>query len=191
MCSLAEALHYTTQVCSCCVLPILASGLIVLPVLAVRQLSPRFSLPSVTMSSSESKPDPHVEPGKSAFDASGSTTATDGQHASYTEIAAGAASSAAGTATNAAVGVKDTMFSMFGGGAKKEAKSDDVPQEEDRSGSAKAVKQKEKEESREGEGDEEGVGHNFTSRLAASKAASSNLARKRHVLALQSSPIPS
>lgn len=142
------------------------------------------------MSSSDSKPDPHDEPGKSAFDASGSTTTTDGQHASYTELAAGAASSAAGTATNAAVGVKDTMFSMFGGGAKKEAKSGDVPHEEDRSGSAKAVKEKEKEESREGEGDEEGVGHLSTSRLAGLKATSSTLACKRHVPAPQSSPIP-
>ena len=79
------------------------------------------------------------------------------------------------------------MFSMFGGGAKKEAKSDDVPQEEDRSGSAKAVKEKEKEEAREGEGDEEGVGHTSTARLAALKATTSYPARTRHVSAVQSS----
>ena len=65
------------------------------------------------------------------------------QPATYTEMASNAASSA-GTA---AAGVKDSVFSMFGGGAKKEKKEDGEGQGEveDRSGSSKAVKEKEKE----------------------------------------------
>ena len=58
---------------------------------------------------------------------------------SYTDMATSAATSAATTASAAAVGVKDNVFSMFGGGAKKERKEEiDVP--EDRSGSSKAKK---------------------------------------------------
>ena len=51
------------------------------------------------------------------------------------------ASSAATTATNAALGVKDNVFSMFGGGAKKEKKEEVADDPEDRSGSAKAQKE--------------------------------------------------
>ena len=58
---------------------------------------------------------------------------------SYTEMVTSAATSAATTATTAAAGVKDNVFSMFGGGAKKEKKEE--PEEpEDRSGSSKAKK---------------------------------------------------
>ena len=66
---------------------------------------------------------------------------------SYTGLASSAAGNAAETATNAAAGVKDTMFSMFGGGSKKEAPDDATKgeEEQDRSGSAKVFKEKEKE----------------------------------------------
>ena len=70
------------------------------------------------------------------------------QSTSYAGMATSAAGTAAETATNAAAGVKDTMFSMFGGGAKKEVK-DEQADEEDRSGSAKAIKEKEKEKEKE------------------------------------------
>lgn len=54
----------------------------------------------------------------------------------------GLASSAATTATTAALGMKDNVFSMFGGGAKKEKKeATDEPGEA--SGSAKAQKESE------------------------------------------------
>ena len=59
--------------------------------------------------------------------------------ASYTEIATSAATSAATTASAAAAGVKDNVFSMFGGGTKKE-KKEEPEESEDRSGSSKAKK---------------------------------------------------
>lgn len=68
-------------------------------------------------------------------------SATSTQPVTYTEMASNAASSAG----NAAAGVKDSMFSMFGGGAKKEKKEDEVEGEEDRSGSSKAKKDAEAE----------------------------------------------
>ena len=74
-----------------------------------------------------------------------STTNT--QPPTYTEMASNAASSA-GTA---AAGVKDSMFSMFGGGAKKEKKEDKAEGEEDRSGSSKAKKDAETEKAAEHE----------------------------------------
>ncbi|KAK3680116.1 Ran GTPase binding protein Sbp1 [Recurvomyces mirabilis] len=56
-------------------------------------------------------------------------------------------------ATDAASAVKDNVFSMFGGGAKKDTKPDTTADEEnDRSGSAKAQAEKAK----AAEGDEEG-----------------------------------
>jgi len=71
------------------------------------------------------------------------TSTTDGKQ-TYTEMA----SSAAGSATAAAAGVKDSVFSMFGGGAAKEKKvepEDDAAKDEP-SGSAKATKDKEAED---------------------------------------------
>lgn len=62
----------------------------------------------------------------------------------YTEMV----SSAAGNATAAATGVKDSVFSMFGGGEKKEkklAEEDDAAKNEP-SGSSKAAKEKEDED---------------------------------------------
>ncbi|KAK3069667.1 Ran GTPase binding protein Sbp1 [Teratosphaeriaceae sp. CCFEE 6253] len=49
-------------------------------------------------------------------------------------------------ATEAATSMKDNVFSMFGGGAKKEVKKDDAADENDRSGSAKAQADKAKAE---------------------------------------------
>ena len=64
---------------------------------------------------------------------------------SYTSLATSAAGAAAESATNAATGVKDTMFSMFGGGAKKDTGEANAKDDEpDRSGSTKAIKEKEK-----------------------------------------------
>ena len=66
-------------------------------------------------------------------------TATAPAATSYTEMA----SNAAGSATIAAAGVKDSVFSMFGGGAKKEKKEEPEGEVEDRSGSSKAKKDSE------------------------------------------------
>lgn len=46
-------------------------------------------------------------------------------------------------ASEAATAAKENVFSMFGGGPKKEAKQDDADAENDRSGSSKAQKDKE------------------------------------------------
>lgn len=56
-------------------------------------------------------------------------------------------------ASDAATAVKDNVFSMFGGGAKKETKTEDADEENDRSGSAKAQADKAKAEG--GEEDQE------------------------------------
>ena len=96
----------------------------------------------------ESKPDVATE-------ASSTTKAEEpAKDASYTEMASLAASNAAGSATTAAAGVKDSVFSMFGGGAKKEKKEEPDVETEDRSGSSKAKKDA---EAAEAEGAEEGV----------------------------------
>ena len=87
--------------------------------------------------------EPTTKTEKSASDGAGASASTEGQQTTYTGMAASAAGTAAETATNAAVGVKDTMFSMFGGGGKKEEKKETDEGEVDRSGSAKAVKEKE------------------------------------------------
>lgn len=97
----------------------------------------------------ETKPDPSAEPktttGTGATETAATPIATQedpaakSEQTSYTEMASAATSSA----TSAAVGVKDSVFSMFGGGAKKEKKEDDEVQ--DRSGSSKAKKEAEQE----------------------------------------------
>ena len=71
------------------------------------------------------------------------SSATDGKQ-SYSDMA----SNAAGSATAAAVGVKDSVFSMFGGGGVKEKKVEQPHdnEQDERSGSAKATKEKEAEE---------------------------------------------
>ena len=98
----------------------------------------------------EQASDSKSEPDKATLKQSGPAASTDGQQTTYTGMATSAAGAAAESATNAAVGVKDTMFSMFGGGAKKEKKEVEEG-EVDRSGSAKAAKEKEKEKERERE----------------------------------------
>ena len=109
-----------------------------------------------------------AEPDHGATDAPGVKEGTDGSSTqSYTALASSAAGTAAETATNAATGVKDTMFSMFGGGAKKEASDGAAKDEEqDRSGSAKALKEKEKEKiqetSRDDHDEHEGVSQSAT-----------------------------
>ncbi|KAL8793947.1 MAG: hypothetical protein Q9195_003460 [Heterodermia aff. obscurata] len=97
----------------------------------------------------ETKPDTSAEPktmtDTKATEIAATPTATQEESTtksgqpSYTEMATAATSSA----TSAAVGVKDSVFSMFGGGAKKEKKEDDEAQ--DRSGSSKAQKEAEQE----------------------------------------------
>ncbi|EXJ75135.1 uncharacterized protein A1O5_01831 [Cladophialophora psammophila CBS 110553] len=77
----------------------------------------------------------------------------------YTETAAKAASTAASTASAAATGVKDSVFSMFGGGAKKERKvEEDDNAKDEPSGSSKAQK---KEDEDEEKADEEEVDVEF------------------------------
>jgi len=77
--------------------------------------------------------------------------------ATYTEAAANVASSAAETvtgtvgavassATGAAANMKDSVFSMFGGGQKKEKKEEEVEPVGEKSGSSKARKEAEDEE---------------------------------------------
>ena len=71
------------------------------------------------------------------------TTSSEGnpankEQSTYTGTATSAAANAATTASNAAAGVKDSVFSMFGGGAKKDKVEEDEAQ--DRSGSSKAQK---------------------------------------------------
>ena len=75
----------------------------------------------------------------------GADAPKEGESATYTTMASTAAGNTAESASNAAVGMKDAVFSMFGGGVKKE-KREEEGEEEDRSGSAKAVKAKEAEE---------------------------------------------
>ncbi|TVY67530.1 Ran-specific GTPase-activating protein [Lachnellula suecica] len=78
---------------------------------------------------------------------------TDAPAATLTEQATSAASTAATTVSNAASGVADNVFSMFGGGAKKE-KADEEEDRGDNSGSAKALKDKAAEENPEDEAPE-------------------------------------
>ena len=105
---------------------------------------------SVIMSTAEeTKPDASAEPETTKDTNATETAATPSatqenpavksEQPSYTEMATAATTSA----TSAAVGVKDSVFSMFGGGAKKEKKEDDEAQ--DRSGSSKAQKEAEQE----------------------------------------------
>ena len=86
---------------------------------------------------------PAEEETKLATNPIGTGSSTDEKPATYTDMASNAATAAATTATAAATGVKDSVFSMFGGGAKKETPVQDDDAANDRSGSAKAMKEKE------------------------------------------------
>ena len=66
--------------------------------------------------------------------------ATNAEASTVTEQASAAASTVASSATAAATGVKDSVFSMFGGGAKKEKKEDDDDAKDEPSGSSKVKK---------------------------------------------------
>ncbi|KAF6222149.1 hypothetical protein HO133_001235 [Letharia lupina] len=97
---------------------------------------------------SEINPDPSSTEASTTSPAKTEETQKDSAPAatSYTEMA----SNAAGSATTAAAGVKDSVFSMFGGGAKKEKKEEPDGETEDRSGSSKAKKDAEAAEADEG-----------------------------------------
>lgn len=75
------------------------------------------------------------------------------ESATLTEQATSAATTTATTVTSAATGVADNVFSMFGGGAKKEKKDEDEDRGEN-SGSAKAQKAAAAEENPEEEAPE-------------------------------------
>ncbi|KAL8930596.1 MAG: hypothetical protein Q9208_000466 [Pyrenodesmia sp. 3 TL-2023] len=80
-----------------------------------------------------------------------STKSEDKSQATYT----GMAQSAAASATTAVAGVKDNVFSMFGGGAKKEKKEEPADDPSEPSGSSKAKREAEAAEAdKEGEGGE-------------------------------------
>ncbi|KAL9101294.1 MAG: hypothetical protein Q9163_003429 [Psora crenata] len=101
----------------------------------------------------EQSPEPKKDSGNEAPHENSDAMSTDGQQSTYTGMATSVVGTAAETATSAAVGVKDTMFSMFGGGEKKEKKEDEG--EVDRSGSAKAAKEKEMDNKKEKEKENE------------------------------------
>lgn len=105
---------------------------------------------SHTANMSDTKPEPDSSEASTTSPAHTEGTPKDTTPApaptSYTEMA----SNAAGSATTAAVGVKDSVFSMFGGGAKKEKREEPDGETEDRSGSFKAKRDAEAAEAQEG-----------------------------------------
>ncbi|KAL6244044.1 Ran GTPase binding protein Sbp1 [Rhinocladiella similis] len=85
-------------------------------------------------------------------DPSTEAPAGEDKSSSVTETAANAASTAASTASAAATGVKDSVFSMFGGGAKKDRKVEEEDGAKDEpSGSSKAKKEDDDEDKAEEE----------------------------------------
>lgn len=104
-------------------------------------LTSSYPLPLSTMSTgTETKPDFTAGETTSTkpFDSESSQTSKD--QSTYTGMATSAVSNVATTATTAAAGVKDNVFSMFGGGAKKDKKEEEDTKNQDRSGSSKAQK---------------------------------------------------
>jgi hypothetical protein len=91
----------------------------------------------------ETKPDPTTQ----APEADKPETATTGEgEKTVTEAAADKVAEVAETAKDAAVKTSDNVFSMFGGGPKKEEKPKADEEENDRSGSAKAQKEEKEED---------------------------------------------
>ncbi|KAJ5433055.1 Ran-specific GTPase-activating protein 1 [Penicillium daleae] len=91
----------------------------------------------------ETKPDPTTQ----APEADKPETATTGEgEKTVTEAAADKVAEVAETAKDAAVKTSDNVFSMFGGGPKKEGKPKEDEEENDRSGSAKAQKEEKDED---------------------------------------------
>ncbi|KAJ5690233.1 Ran-specific GTPase-activating protein 1 [Penicillium macrosclerotiorum] len=93
----------------------------------------------------ETKPDPTTQ----APEADKPETATGEGEKTVTETAVDAAKDAAETAKDAAVKTSDSVFSMFGGGPKKEKKEDAEEAVDEPSGSSKAKKEGEDEEAPE------------------------------------------
>ncbi|KIV87513.1 hypothetical protein PV11_03052 [Exophiala sideris] len=89
-------------------------------------------------------------------DPSTEAPATDAKSTTYTEAATNAATNAANTASAAASGVTASVFSMFGGGAKKERKADDTEDaKEEPSGSSKAKEDDDEDKAEEEEAEVE------------------------------------
>ncbi|GLI72581.1 Ran GTPase binding protein Sbp1 [Penicillium ochrochloron] len=88
----------------------------------------------------ETKPDPTTQAPEADKPTTGEGEKT------VTEVAADKATEVAETAKDAAVKTSDTVFSMFGGGPKKEEKPKADEEENDRSGSAKAQKEEKEED---------------------------------------------
>jgi len=95
-----------------------------------------------------------TNPVGSETETSKDTTSTEGK-STYTEMA----SNVAGQATAAATGVKDSVFSMFGGGAAKEKKveQEDDGAKDEPSGSSKAAKGKEPDDDEKADDEEADV----------------------------------
>lgn len=102
------------------------------------QVTTSKSEPTVAREEKDLGPQPQDTHGESAPEKTKST---------YSEMATTAATSA----TSAAVGVKDNVFSMFGGGAKKEKKVEPEDDVHEASGSSKAQKAAEADAEAEGE----------------------------------------
>ena len=84
----------------------------------------------------ETKPDPTTAPEEQKPE----TAATGEGEKTVTEAATETAEAAVGTAKDAAVKTSDTVFSMFGGGPKKEKKEETEEGADEPSGSSKAQK---------------------------------------------------
>ena len=70
----------------------------------------------------------------------------DAKPTTYTAMASNAAASATATATATAANMKDNVFSMFGGGAKKDKKPETEEAANEPSGSSKAKKEAEEDD---------------------------------------------
>lgn len=90
----------------------------------------------------EGETKPATDPVGSGADAESKEITATAEKSSITGIASNVASNVASNASAAATGVKDSVFSMFGGGAKKERKveEDDDESKNEPSGSSKAQK---------------------------------------------------
>jgi len=88
----------------------------------------------------ETKPNFTTEETTSTKPIDSESSQTGKDQSTYTGMATSAVTNAATTATTAAAGVKDNVFSMFGGGVKKDKKEEENTKDQDRSGSSKAQK---------------------------------------------------
>jgi hypothetical protein len=88
----------------------------------------------------DTKPDPTITPEAAKPE---ETPATGEGEKTVTEVAADTAKEAADTVKDAAANTSDTVFSMFGGGPKKEKKEETDEGADEPSGSSKAQKESE------------------------------------------------